>query len=64
MQVQVQVSHWLAGVQSYLSAVGANLVQRSRGAVQETDDLLEVVVSDTPGAVNQEDQVGLGCLAD
>lgn len=48
----------------YLRAIRADLVQSSRGAVQEADDLQEVVITDTPGAVHQEDQVRFGCLTD
>lgn len=48
----------------YLRAIWANLVQSSRRAVQEADDLQEVVIADTPGAVHQEDQVRFGCLTD
>lgn len=48
----------------YLCAVWADPVQSSGGAVQETNDLQEVVVTDTPGSVDQEDQVCFGCLTD
>lgn len=48
----------------YLCAVWADPVQSSGGAVQEADDLQEVVITDTPGAVNQEDQVSFGRLTD
>ena len=46
-----------------LGAVRSDQIQRSHGAVQETRDLQEVVVSDGPGAVDQERQVSLGLLA-
>lgn len=46
-----------------LSAIRANQIQWSHGAVEETCDLHEIVVSDGPGAVNQEHQVSLGLLA-
>lgn len=48
----------------YLSSIGADPVQSSGGAVQEADDLQEVFIPDTPGAVDQEHQVCFGCLAD
>lgn len=48
----------------YLCAIWADPVQSSGGAVQEADDLQEVVIADTPGAVNQEDQVSFGGLTD
>lgn len=54
----------LATALSYLCAIRSDPVQSSGGAVQEADDLQEVVISDTPGAVNQEDEVRFGSLTD
>lgn len=48
----------------YLCAIRADLVQSSRRAVQEADDLQEVVITNAPGTINQEDQVRFGCLTD
>lgn len=48
----------------YLCAFRTDLVQSPCGAVQEADDLQEVVVADAPGTINQEDQVRSGCLTD
>lgn len=45
-----------------LGAILSNQIQRSHGAVEETCNLHEVVVSDGPGAVDQERQVSLGLL--
>lgn len=36
----------------YLCAIWAYPIQSSDGAVQETDNLQEVVVTDTPGTIN------------
>lgn len=47
---------------NYLCAIWADPVQSSNGAVQEPDDFQEVFVPDTPGAIDQEDQVCFGCL--
>ena len=48
------------GTGGYLGPGRADPVQSPGRAVQEADDLLEVVVSNAPGAVHQEHQVGLG----
>lgn len=47
---------------THLGTICSNQVQRSHGAGQEARDLQEVVVPDGPGAVHQEDQLGLGLL--
>ena len=44
----------------HLCAIWADLVERPSRAVQEADDLMEVVIANTPGAIHQEDEIGLG----
>lgn len=46
-----------------LHALGADDIERSGHAGDKLDDLAEAVISDTPGAVDEEDQVGLGASA-
>lgn len=44
----------------YLHATGADDVECWSHACNELDDFVEAVISDTPGAVNEEDHVCLG----
>lgn len=46
-----------------LHALGADDIERSRHAGDKLDDLAEAVIADAPGAVDEEDQVGLGASA-
>lgn len=46
-----------------LHALGADDFERSGHAGDKLDDLAEAVVADTPGAVDEEDQVRLGASA-
>ena len=47
-----------------LHAFGADDIEGSRHAEDKLDDFVEALVSDTPGAVDEEDQVSLGTVAD
>ena len=47
-----------------LHAWGADHVEGPRHAEDKLDDFVEALVSDTPGTVDEEDQVGLGTRAD
>lgn len=46
-----------------LHSLGADDIERSGHAGDKLDDLAEAVIADTPGAVDEEDQVGLGASA-
>lgn len=47
---------------AYLRAIWADLVECPGRAVQEADDLVEVVIANAPGAIHQEDKICLGCF--
>lgn len=47
----------------YLCSLSTNHIKRSDCAVEETDDLLKVVISDAPWAIHQEDKVCFGSSA-
>lgn len=46
-----------------LHAARADDIKGSSHARDKLDDLVEAVVSDTPGTINEEDQVSLGTFA-
>lgn len=53
----------MIGAAADLHALGADDIKGSRHALNKLDDLDEAVISDTPGAVDEEDHVGLGSFA-
>lgn len=57
----VQIKHHLMSVRAYLCSIRTDPVQSSCCAVQKTDDLLEVIISNTPRTVHQKHQISLSC---
>lgn len=46
-----------------LHAIRADDIKGSSHALDKLDDLVEAIISNTPGTINEEDQVCLGTFA-